>query len=459
MSLLTSMRSLRAFLAVFLLFSLFLTGLVQAVNAQATGAAVVERRAELQKQLDALQKEIDQQRSLLEVRRNQRETLERDIAILTAQITQAKLSIKARNIVIQNLSEDIKEKQGAIEVYSEKIEREKASLADLLRKTVEIEASSPVEIFLSQKNLSKLFEDVDMYEAVRVALRDSYTEIGTTKKLTEREKAVLEEKKVEQTQLLAIQNLQKKRLDEQEAEKKKILALTKGIEAEYQKILKDKELSAAGIRSQLFSLQGSSAIPFEKALDYAQAASKKTGVRPAIILGIIAEESNLGQNVGTGNWRTDMHPTRDQPIFAELMRHLGFNPDLMPVSKKAWYGYGGAMGPAQFIPSTWILYAGYSCTKTSPASCVYNPSKDRIGQAVGQQPPNPWDPPTAFMATAILMKDNGAAAGTRYAERLAALRYLAGWANATKSSYAFYGDDVMSLADKFQKQIDILERS
>jgi len=96
------------------------------------------------------------------------------------------------------------------------------------------------------------------------------------------------------------------------------------------------------------------------------------------------------------------------------------------------------MGPAQFIPSTWQLYA------------------DRIAQATGQNPPNPWDPRTAAFATAILLKDNGADSQTPYAERLAALRYLAGWKNATKSAYAFYGNDVMELASKFQDQIDIL---
>jgi hypothetical protein len=40
--------------------------------------------------------------------------------------------------------------------------------------------------------------------------------------------------------------------------------------------------------------------------------------------------------------------------------------------------------------------------------------------------------------------------------RLAALRYLAGWGNAKKPAYAFYGDDVMSFADEFQRDIDIL---
>ena len=60
------------------------------------------------------------------------------------------------------------------------------------------------------------------------------------------------------------------------------------------------------------------------------------------------------------------------------------------------------------------------------------------------------------MATALLMSDNGADKKTRAAERLAALRYFAGWNNAEKSAYAFYGDAVMEFADFFQKQIDIL---
>jgi len=97
------------------------------------------------------------------------------------------------------------------------------------------------------------------------------------------------------------------------------------------------------------------------------------------------------------------------------------------------------MGPAQFIPSTWILY------------------KDRIAAMTGNNPPNPWDPRTAIFASAILMMDNGADAQTPQAERLAALRYLAGWKNATNPSYAFYGDDVMEIAVRIQSQIDVLK--
>ncbi len=90
---------------------------------------------------------------------------------------------------------------------------------------------------------------------------------------------------------------------------------------------------------------------------------------------------------------------------------------------------------------------------------MYNASKDRIGKITGNKPANPWNPEDAFTASALLLKDNGAAKGGAAAERLAALRYLAGWANATKPAYAFYGDDVMELAAKYQAQIDVLKGS
>jgi hypothetical protein len=101
-----------------------------------------------------------------------------------------------------------------------------------------------------------------------------------------------------------------------------VLKDTRGQEKVYKEILKSQEKTAAQIRAELFSLRGTAAIPFGQALDFANAASAKTGVRPAFILGILAEESNLGENIGSGSWKVDMHPTRDVPIFLLLPKNL-----------------------------------------------------------------------------------------------------------------------------------------
>ena len=120
-------------------------------------------------------------------------------------------------------------------------------------------------------------------------------------------------------------------------------------------------------------------------LGYAKEAGKRTDVNPALILAILTVETNLGKNLGWGKWDEDMHPTRDKPVFLEIVKELGLDPDKLPISarpcsaaarraagpgNRCGYGYGGAMGPAQFIPSTWILY------------------KDRIARVSGQNPPN-----------------------------------------------------------------------
>ena len=425
----------------FIALSIFCSGFfVDAVFAEeATSADVLARRAQLEKELSDLEKAIDGQQAILQTKQRESASLERDIAIFDAQIKSAELGIKARDLQIKRLGVEISGKEKTIDALSEKIVREKTSLSALLRRTRELDNYSLIEVVLNTKDLSEFFKDLDDFVSIKIALQESFDLLETAQAETRGEKEVLEGKQSEEEELRKLQALQKKRIEENKSEKNALLKATKGQEALYQKVIATIEKSAAVIRSELFVLRGTDAIPFEKALEYANLVSEKTGVRPALLLGVIAEESNLGQNVGTGTWRVDMHPTRDRPIFEEIARRLGLNPDVLPVSKKPWYGWGGAMGPAQFIPSTWILY------------------ESKIANLTGHYPPNPWNPYDAFIAAGVLLRENGAAKGGYTNERLAALRYFAGWKNATKSAYAFYGDEVMALAAKYQKLIDILQ--
>ena len=91
------------------------------------------------------------------------------------------------------------------------------------------------------------------------------------------------------------------------------------------------------------------------------------------------------------------------------------------------------MGPAQFIPSTWVLY------------------KDKIGAITGANPPSPWQPKDAFMASGLLLADNGAVTN----ERMAAGKYFAGsnWNSYLGRSYA---NQVLAKVDKYQEQITFL---
>ncbi|MDO8492100.1 MAG: lytic murein transglycosylase [bacterium] len=399
-----------------------------------------DRRTELQNQLSDVETQIAAQQKILDTQRKQSQSLQRDVAILDAKIAQGKLSIKARNLTIQQLTDDIGQKQVVIGKLSDKLDNEKESLSQILRKNNELDKTSIVEFVLQNQTLSEFFTDVESFRSLNGAIQASLGVVTNTRTETEEEKQTLEDKKSEQQDLLHIQQLEQAKVQQEEKDKQSILKQSKGLESQYQIILKKQQQTAAQIKAELFQLQGSVAIPFETAYKYAKEVEGRLGVRAAFLLGIIAEESNLGANVGTGNWTVDMKSPRDTEPFKTITASLGLDPDKMPVSKKAWYGWGGAMGPAQFIPSTWILYV------------------DRIAEITGSNPPNPWNPRDAFFASGLLLKDNGATNGTRASERLAALRYLAGWANAKKSAYAFYGNEVMNLADKYQAQINILNQ-
>jgi len=445
--------------ALFLIVALSLSARAVVTRAQvmdsSTRQQLMDQLTSLGTQADAYQKQIDS----LE---QQKSSLKRDLALLDAQIAQAKLAIQSRNLTIRQLSLSIQQKENAIVGLNSKLRNEYESLAAILRETNQLDNTSAVVAALTSQSLSQFFIDIDQFSAINEQMQKSFVEIQTNKQLNEEEKADLESQLQEETQLRQVQQLQQQQLTQQENQKNQILAATKGRESTYQDLLEKNQQSAAQIRAALFQLTGTKGIPFSLALQYANLAEQKTGIRPAFLLGIITEESNLGQNVGTGNWQTDMYqcylnlgsPTaaqKQRTAFLSITSSLGLDPNSMPVSKKPWYGCGGAMGPAQFIPSTWALYAGYKAPVYS-----YDPSNDRVGPLTGNQPPSPWNPEDAFMAAALYLTDSGAASQTPSGEFKAAMCYLAGCGKVNNKSLQFYGNDVAKLATKYQCQIDII---
>lgn len=412
------------------------------IFAQIDPSVVSARKFELEQELKEYEEQINEYQDLVSEKQQEGGSLKRDIDILNAEIASAKLAIKARNIAISKLNLEINQKSKNIVFLESEMGKTKSILGDFLRRVRENDNFSPVELAIIYQDISVFFDEVESLNKMQDSLQDSLLRFGNLKSEEEIERDDLTQKKSEELELKAIQELQKRKLDQGEKDKKQLLEITKGKEAEYKKVLDAKKKDAANIRSQLFLLIGSPDIPFEKAIELANLAQKHTGVRPAFLLAVITEESNLGRNVGKGNWKEDLSHTRcakQRSAFVEITSELGLNPDLMPVSKKVWYGYcGGAMGPAQFIPTTWLLY------------------KNLVSKITGNNPSNPWEPKDAFVAAALLLRDNGALAGNTDSEWKAAMKYLAG-VNWKKPAYRFYGDDIMAIAAKYQEQITLLQ--
>jgi peptidoglycan hydrolase CwlO-like protein len=421
------------------------------VEAQALSEEDKER---LRAEYDQLQEEIAEWQKVLDETKAKKNTLQGDVTLLNAQIKKAEAEIRQRTGVINRLAGEINEKIEHISDLEQRLEAGRVSLAQLIREKHERESTPLAVMLLSAGNISDFFSTVDAINVINRDLQVHFAELRGVKEETEKQKEELNEKKNQELDAKYEVEVKKDQVKKDEVEKQKLLDITKQEEASYAQVLAERQRRAAAIRTALFELRDAEGIPFATALEYASQASAKTGVRTAFILGILRQESNLGVNVGqcyltdpdtgagkgknTGTpFARVMHPTRDVPVFLDLASRVGFNAYSTPVSCPQAIGYGGAMGPSQFIPSTWKTYEG------------------AIASAVGASYANPWDPKHAIMATALFLKDLGASAGGYSAEREAAGRYYAGgnWATLGLG----YAGSVLAFAQKYQEDIDFLK--
>jgi membrane-bound lytic murein transglycosylase B len=404
---------------------------------------LVKIEAELQ---ELLQKQSEQKK--------QTGTLKGDVDFLTSQINALIAKIKARALVISQLKVNITEKSNKITSLSKKIEREHESLAQLLRNTNEFDNETIMHLLLSDNTISNFYSDFESYSSIKQAVQDSIDVINGVKKETEIAKADLQKKQNAETDAKAELESAQKKVAQSEAEKKQLLAISKEKEAAYQLLAAQKRAQADKIRSAIFNLAGiSQKIEFGTALEYANQAKAKTGIDPAFLLAILTQESNLGANVGqcyltnpdTGagvgkNTGTPfvnvMKPTRDVPPFLEITKALGIDPYQTAVSCPiaGVVGWGGAMGPAQFIPSTWKMF------------------ETRLRTMLGYFA-NPWSPRDSFMASALYLTDLGAVGNSVSSQSAAACRYYG-----SGGASCGYSKSVIALKTKIQGDIDYLEQ-
>ncbi len=441
----------------------FLASFLLPVFAQTSVADVDARRAQLQAELEQEEAAIAVQTLLLQAKQKDTATVSGEVNLLKSQIAQSQAAIKAKKVAITRLGDDIASRQTKINKLSNKIKADQLSLAELLRQKRDTEELSFVEIMLDGNQLTEIFRDVDDAEAIQESLAESFKNMRATQVEAKREQEVLEQKQDAELDAQKLIEQQKKVVEKKEADKSFLLAVTKNQEANYKKLLADRQRKAAQIRAALFALRDTAAIPFGEALAFATAASQKTGVRPAFVLAILTQESNLGQNQGscllssldtgdgvgknTGNpFEKVMKAPRDTVPFQAITSRLGRDwkstPVSCPISSPKYYsgrGYGGAMGPAQFIPSTWELF------------------KARVGSLLGltAESADPWNPGHAFMASAVYLSDLGASSKTYSAEVRAACKYYgSGGATCT------YGKQVMAKASDIQlNMIDPLQNN
>lgn len=431
-------------------FSLKIAILLTVLTFTFGGTALSQTAAPTQDQLEAELRDVENQIADLtkELAKTQTEkkTLTNKIRELQTKQKALALQIKETTIKLNVLSGNIAKVETEIKKNVLKEKELTADTAETLRQMNAVDNNLIVALMTSA-GISEFFDQLKQYSQLSRSLDQLISQTLTVRQKMQKQESDLQDKKDETSNLLQIKTIQQQGLSGTLKEQNGLLAETKGVESNYQTILADTKKRAAEIRSRIYELFNTGqTINFGQAVEIAKWASGYTGVRPAFLLAILTQESNLGKNVGTCNrlgdppsksWKVIMKPERDQEPFKTITDNLGMNIDTTPVScpmrdkKGNQIGWGGAMGPAQFIPSTWMGY------------------KDKITGYTGKSYANPWDIRDAFLAASIKLKGDGAD-GSDDGDWKAAMRYFSG---STNLKYRFYGDNVLATTRQYLSDI------
>ncbi len=414
------------------------------VNSAVPPADLAKKQAEIAKkkeQLNSVRNQINRFEQKSDLLDKKTETIEQIIQVLDSEISEMEASLQKTGAALAEITASVNQKQQEVSIKEFEIVERKKILKEYVRKLNLMDRKSFLEVLLEKPRLSEYFREMESIVAFESRIKEMLDGLNDKKTELVKERETLEEQQNEQTSLYAMQEDQRITLEQNRRDREELLAETQTEQYKLGNAIDKQQEIASRLSAELTSMQSlGEKIDFGQALSDAQDVANLTGVRTAFLLGVLRVESNMGNNVGGGRYKTDMNPAQ-WDRFKSICTSLGYDPDDKPVSRKPCYrdssgncgGWGGAMGPAQFMPSTWMGY------------------KDQIAQINGHNPPDPWNLRDALTAMGLkLAKVPGVTDHNRTAEHKAASIYLAGgnW-----ERFGWYGDRVLKYADQFDAKI------
>lgn len=413
-------------------------------NSAIPPADLAKKQAEIAKkkeQLNSVRNQINRFEQKSDILEKKTDTIENIIQVLDGEIAEMEGSLEKTGAALAEITASVNQKQQEVSVKEFEIIERKKILMEYVRKLNLMDKKSFLEVLIEKPQISEYFREMESIVAFESRIKEMLDGLKSKKTELVKEKENLEDEQNEQMSLYAMQEDQRVTLERNRRDRENLLAETQTEQFKLDNAITKQQEVANRLSAELTSMQSlGEKIDFGQALSDAQDVARLTGVRTAFLLGVLRVESNMGNNVGGGRYRTDMNPAQ-WDRFKSICASLGYDPDDKPVSRKPCYrdssgncsGWGGAMGPAQFMPSTWMGY------------------KDQIAQINGHNPPDPWNLRDALTAMGLkLAKVPGVTDHNRTAEHKAASIYLAGgnW-----ERFGWYGDRVLKYADQFDAKI------
>jgi len=237
------------------LFSFFLVGVFLCLP---LFFARAETATEIKNQINQKNVEIEQLEAQIESYQKQLGTLGQQKTTLSNTIKQLDLTrqklnadinitqkkIDQTNLVIQNISSDIGDKE-------ESIENDREAIMLDIRRVAEIENSGMTEILLSNKDFTSIWNDIDSMIVVREKIIEKINHLQNVKVVLEGDRQENVDAKNKLLSLKTDLSDQRKVVEGNKSEKSKLLTQTKSSEANYQKLVADQTAKRIALEAEI----------------------------------------------------------------------------------------------------------------------------------------------------------------------------------------------------------------
>lgn len=409
----------------------------------------------------ACEAEKAEQEALLKTQQGQTTSIERDIGVLNTQISKSQSSIKESDAKIARLKREIAQRGQTILQLSDQQKRVEESLAAALRRIDALEETSTLEVLLANESMAHFFERVDSLTEVNRNLNALIVELGETKAKNALEQELFASEQSNEQGLKLVKEQETQKIQSYKKEKDQLKTLSKAKENEYRANIAEKEKIRNQIRARIFKTVSGEAISFGDALDLVKPYERLTGTPSALLLSVLFQESgandqiggNLGRCTYNQSWTNKsgtVMSDSQKDAFLTIMTEIGMDPNKAPVSCPIPQdgAYGGAMGPAQFMPNTWLGY------------------RRSVERVLGIQSASPFRNQDAFIASALYLSEAIRRCESAFSSeydvwRCAGAKYYAGLNITLDTSLGRhmngYGMRVAKRAQQFQEDIDTLD--
>ncbi len=458
------------FLSVF--FSFFILSFSPteaAIKCDAQSHKKVTNEAQKILYLEACDKEIAVTRKALSKKQGETSGVKYEIRKLDQKIKLSELYVNQKLAIANRLKRNINETENDIKKLNSNLERVNKSLKSLIFQRNQVEANTALEAILSKKTISEFFGDNDTSKFVETKIAKEIKKVKKERDTLQRLTIELEEKESVERDLAYDRKKESVKIVKNKKYKRELLNILKKEEGGLKITIGNKEKAKRAILAKVFKVASGAKVSFGEAYNIINPYKRALGMDPAFVMAILFQESGaggkIGGNIGQCTYKQynkhgsakggkTMMKNSQHKAFESIMKGLGRNAKTQKISCAIPRdgGYGGAMGPAQFMPNTWMEI------------------RASAGKIVGKSATSmsPFTNQDSFVASAAyLKKQYYSASCNKYArdykhiqstrtlrERCAASRYYAGgnWFKFRMS----YGESVVRRANRFRADIKTL---